>query len=155
MRNIDTTTKTKQDFLGKKSYVSSCCRRNHERRSVFVIDDRAMLLFCPICANMLVVEEASNCNRFACNTCPYVRNTTKRVIKMSLDIALLLSFSLSPTHSSLSLTSWCSWVHRENRQRAGRRFNKVVTQGCCEIHCCSKDSLCHTARPSALTSLGG
>ena len=38
-----------------------------------------MLMFCPICANVLVVEEGEKCLRFSCNTCPYIRNMTKKV----------------------------------------------------------------------------
>ncbi|KAK7091803.1 DNA-directed RNA polymerase III subunit RPC10-like [Littorina saxatilis] len=38
-----------------------------------------MLMFCPICANVLVVEEGNNCYRFACNTCPYIRNMTRKL----------------------------------------------------------------------------
>ncbi|KAG7265882.1 hypothetical protein CRUP_016145 [Coryphaenoides rupestris] len=33
-----------------------------------------MLLFCPTCGNVLIVEEGQKCLRFACNTCPYVHN---------------------------------------------------------------------------------
>ena len=38
-----------------------------------------MHLFCPNCANLLVVEEGPQCFRFACNTCPYVQNIDKKV----------------------------------------------------------------------------
>lgn len=38
-----------------------------------------MLLFCPTCANILVVEEGQNCYRFACNTCPYIQNIDRKV----------------------------------------------------------------------------
>ncbi|XP_047637123.1 DNA-directed RNA polymerase III subunit RPC10 [Phacochoerus africanus] len=43
--------------------------------------DRAvvMLLFCPGCGNGLIVEEGQRCHRFACNTCPYVHNITRKV----------------------------------------------------------------------------
>ncbi|XP_072175528.1 scavenger receptor cysteine-rich domain superfamily protein-like [Diadema setosum] len=37
------------------------------------------MLFCPTCANVLVVEEGPNCLRFACNTCPYVHNVTRKI----------------------------------------------------------------------------
>lgn len=40
----------------------------------------AMLLFCPGCGNGLIVEEGQRCHRFACNTCPYVHNITRKVI---------------------------------------------------------------------------
>lgn len=31
------------------------------------------MLFCPTCANLLMVEEAPACGlRYACNTCPYI-----------------------------------------------------------------------------------
>lgn len=39
----------------------------------------AMLLFCPSCGNGLIVEEGQRCHRFACNTCPYVHNITRKV----------------------------------------------------------------------------
>ena len=40
-----------------------------------------MLLFCPTCSNVLTVEEGTgpSCYRFACQTCPYVYNITKKV----------------------------------------------------------------------------
>lgn len=38
-----------------------------------------MLLFCPGCGNGLIVEEGQRCHRFACNTCPYVHNVTRKV----------------------------------------------------------------------------
>lgn len=40
-----------------------------------------MLLFCPTCANVLTVEEGSGPTsyRFACQTCPYVYNISKKV----------------------------------------------------------------------------
>lgn len=38
-----------------------------------------MLLFCPCCGNGLIVEEGQRCHRFACNTCPYVHNITRKV----------------------------------------------------------------------------
>lgn len=39
-----------------------------------------MLLFCPTCGNLLLVEESANCLRFSCGTCPYISNIT-RVVK--------------------------------------------------------------------------
>lgn len=38
-----------------------------------------MLLFCPTCGNLLIVEEGPRCYRFACNTCPYVQNIERTV----------------------------------------------------------------------------
>ncbi len=38
-----------------------------------------MLMFCPTCANILIVEEGPKCYRFACNTCPYIYNITKKI----------------------------------------------------------------------------
>ncbi|XP_025091407.1 DNA-directed RNA polymerase III subunit RPC10-like [Pomacea canaliculata] len=38
-----------------------------------------MLMFCPICANVLVVEEGPKCYRLACNTCPYIKNMTRKL----------------------------------------------------------------------------
>lgn len=37
------------------------------------------MLFCPACGNVLVAEEGPRCHRFACTTCPYVRNVTRKV----------------------------------------------------------------------------
>ncbi|CAH6776601.1 unknown_gene_4455 [Phodopus roborovskii] len=31
------------------------------------------------CGNGLIVEEGQRCHRFACNTCPYVHNITRKV----------------------------------------------------------------------------
>ncbi|KAI2666065.1 DNA-directed RNA polymerase III subunit RPC10 [Labeo rohita] len=39
-----------------------------------------MLLFCPTCGNVLIVEEGQRCFRFACNTCPYVHNITRKEV---------------------------------------------------------------------------
>ncbi|XP_073502253.1 DNA-directed RNA polymerase III subunit RPC10 [Phyllobates terribilis] len=39
----------------------------------------SMLLFCPTCGNVLIVEEGQKCLRFACNTCPYVHNINRKV----------------------------------------------------------------------------
>lgn len=38
-----------------------------------------MLLFCPTCSNILIVEEGLSCFRFACNTCPYVYNIKQKM----------------------------------------------------------------------------
>ena len=39
-----------------------------------------MLLFCPTCGNLLDVEEGLEDKlRFACNTCPYIFNITRRI----------------------------------------------------------------------------
>lgn len=43
------------------------------------VEAGAMLLFCPGCGNGLIVEEGQRCHRFACNTCPYVHNITRKV----------------------------------------------------------------------------
>jgi len=43
-----------------------------------------MLLFCPTCANILECEEGpSSSYRFACSTCPYIYNITKRISNRS------------------------------------------------------------------------
>lgn len=41
--------------------------------------DIAMLLFCPTCSNILLVEEGLDGFRFACNTCPYVHNIKQKI----------------------------------------------------------------------------
>ncbi|XP_065197994.1 DNA-directed RNA polymerase III subunit RPC10-like [Sycon ciliatum] len=38
-----------------------------------------MLMFCPSCGNILIVEEGPECMRFACNTCPYVHNVKRKI----------------------------------------------------------------------------
>jgi DNA-directed RNA polymerase III subunit RPC11 len=38
-----------------------------------------MLMFCPNCANILVVEEGRQSYRFACNTCPYVHAIRRKI----------------------------------------------------------------------------
>ena len=38
-----------------------------------------MLIFCPTCANILIVEQGERSYRFACNTCPYVYNLRQKV----------------------------------------------------------------------------
>ena len=35
-------------------------------------DAKTMLLFCPTCGNLLLIEESANCLRFSCSTCPYI-----------------------------------------------------------------------------------
>uniref|UniRef100_A0A1W7R9T1 DNA-directed RNA polymerase subunit n=1 Tax=Hadrurus spadix TaxID=141984 RepID=A0A1W7R9T1_9SCOR len=39
-----------------------------------------MATFCPICANILIVEEGQTRYRFACSTCPYVHNIRYKII---------------------------------------------------------------------------
>ncbi|KAI0981700.1 hypothetical protein GJ496_007946 [Pomphorhynchus laevis] len=39
-----------------------------------------MLLFCPNCGNLLIVEQGLEAFRFACNTCPYIHNISRRII---------------------------------------------------------------------------
>uniref|UniRef100_A0A914WPI8 DNA-directed RNA polymerase M/15kDa subunit domain-containing protein n=1 Tax=Plectus sambesii TaxID=2011161 RepID=A0A914WPI8_9BILA len=38
-----------------------------------------MLPFCPNCGTLLAVEEGSNCLRFGCTTCPFIRPITSKV----------------------------------------------------------------------------
>ena len=54
--------------------------KNHVKKAKGSTLDR-MLLFCPTCSNVLTVEEGTgpSCYRFACQTCPYVYNITKKV----------------------------------------------------------------------------
>ncbi|KAI9582480.1 DNA-directed RNA polymerase III subunit RPC10 [Glossina fuscipes] len=37
-----------------------------------------MLLFCPNCSNILLVEQGVSNYRFSCNTCPYIFNINKK-----------------------------------------------------------------------------
>ena len=45
-----------------------------------------MLLFCPTCGNLLMVEDGPHCYRFACNTCPYVQNI-ERTVRLEIIIS--------------------------------------------------------------------
>ncbi|XP_076457283.1 DNA-directed RNA polymerase III subunit RPC10-like [Babylonia areolata] len=38
-----------------------------------------MLIYCPVCSGVLGTEEGPYSLRFACKTCPYVRNITKKL----------------------------------------------------------------------------
>ncbi|XP_070500113.1 DNA-directed RNA polymerase III subunit RPC10 [Chironomus tepperi] len=38
-----------------------------------------MLLFCPMCSNLLLVEYSSTCLRLSCSTCPYISRIKKRI----------------------------------------------------------------------------
>jgi len=40
-----------------------------------------MALFCPTCANLLLIEAIGEGHRFYCKTCPYVFNVTSQVGK--------------------------------------------------------------------------
>lgn len=51
-----------------------------------------MLLFCPTCGNVLIVEEGQKCMRFACNTCPYIHNITRKVSWLDMIPVRLSSF---------------------------------------------------------------
>lgn len=53
-----------------------------------------MLLFCPTCGNVLIVEEGQKCMRFACNTCPYVHNITRKVSNLSSQTHIFSPFCL-------------------------------------------------------------
>uniref|UniRef100_T1IXA7 DNA-directed RNA polymerase subunit n=1 Tax=Strigamia maritima TaxID=126957 RepID=T1IXA7_STRMM len=39
-----------------------------------------MLLFCPTCANLLVIKQGFEANRFMCNSCPYVHNIRRKMV---------------------------------------------------------------------------
>lgn len=39
-----------------------------------------MLLFCPTCGNILIIEEGAGCYRFACNTCPFIHNINGKMV---------------------------------------------------------------------------
>uniref|UniRef100_A0A182M6Q1 DNA-directed RNA polymerase III subunit RPC10 n=2 Tax=Anopheles culicifacies TaxID=139723 RepID=A0A182M6Q1_9DIPT len=38
-----------------------------------------MLMFCPTCGNLLLVEEGTDALRFSCNTCPYICKIRQRI----------------------------------------------------------------------------
>ncbi|XP_012388685.2 DNA-directed RNA polymerase III subunit RPC10 [Orcinus orca] len=66
--------------MGVRSVGASARRRRTVARAVGRTGlVAAMLLFCPGCGNGLIVEEGQRCHRFACNTCPYVHNVTRKV----------------------------------------------------------------------------
>ncbi|XP_053784947.1 DNA-directed RNA polymerase III subunit RPC10-like [Desmodus rotundus] len=46
----------------------------------------SLQLLCPGCGNALVVEEGQGCLRLACNTCPYVRITSKETNRKYLKL---------------------------------------------------------------------
>lgn len=82
-----------------------------------------MLLFCPTCGNVLIVEEGQKCLRFACNTCPYVHNVTRKVGGVNFSLSLLSLFTSShpssyfnrtrstPCRSTTgSIRSWKRWM---------------------------------------------
>lgn len=58
-------------------------RENFSKYAHVEVEDliARMLLFCPTCSNVLTVEEGTGPSRyrFACQTCPYVYNITKKV----------------------------------------------------------------------------
>ncbi|XP_055624216.1 DNA-directed RNA polymerase III subunit RPC10 [Toxorhynchites rutilus septentrionalis] len=38
-----------------------------------------MLMFCPTCGNLLLVEEGTDSLRFSCNTCPYICKIKRKI----------------------------------------------------------------------------
>ena len=54
-----------------------------------------MHLFCPNCANLLVVEEGPSSYRFACNTCPYVQNIKNKVGINLVTTVIFMVFEIS------------------------------------------------------------
>ena len=73
-----------------------------------------MLTFCPVCANVLVVEEGPRCMRFACDTCPYVQNITRTVSNLPKHfcifcnfVCLLITLIWVVTHECGTLTYMC------------------------------------------------
>lgn len=55
-----------------------------------------MLLFCPTCANLLLIEEsAQGYLRFSCNTCPYISKIDRKLsskVYPKLKVTIFLSF---------------------------------------------------------------
>lgn len=70
-RRLPVTEEVSRLLIGRLHYGSI---RQNQR-----VEAGAMLLFCPGCGNGLIVEEGQRCHRFACNTCPYVHNITRKV----------------------------------------------------------------------------
>lgn len=66
---------------------------------------KKMLLFCPTCSNVLTVEEGTGPSRyrFACQTCPYVYNITKKV---SVFVVLFEDRVCSKLHWTRYNTGW-------------------------------------------------
>lgn len=70
-RRLPVTEEVSRLLIGRLHHGSA---RQNQR-----VEAGAMLLFCPGCGNGLIVEEGQRCHRFACNTCPYVHNITRKV----------------------------------------------------------------------------
>lgn len=68
---LPVTEQVRRLLIGRLHHGSARQKRGVEAGS--------MLLFCPGCGNGLIVEEGQRCHRFACNTCPYVHNITRKV----------------------------------------------------------------------------
>ena len=77
-------------------------RENFSKYAHVEVEDliARMLLFCPTCSNVLTVEEGTGPSRyrFACQTCPYVYNITKKV-STSLEGILHYKLKSSFNHS--------------------------------------------------------
>lgn len=86
---------TLKNLSGTYSLDERTSHYEHSRADVI------MLYFCPTCGNILLVESSVH-NRFACRTCPYICNVTK---KISSRIYPKLKVSLTRTPSSNSANS--------------------------------------------------
>lgn len=75
-RQLAVTEKARRLLIGRLQRGSAWQNRR--------VEAGAMLLFCPGCGNGLIVEEGQRCHRFACNTCPYVHNITRKVSSTGL-----------------------------------------------------------------------
>lgn len=92
-------------YVSSTIYPATTCRES-------ALSELAMYLFCPTCGNLLVVEEGPSCNRFSCNTCPYVQNIRQKVGHTSA-LNQLLFYSYFPfiglflQVSKVKGSGWC------------------------------------------------
>lgn len=58
------------------------------------------MLFCPTCANILMVEEGPESSlRYACNTCPYIYNIKKKISSKTFPKLKVSLLKTSPKRS--------------------------------------------------------
>ncbi len=96
--NSQTLTGHPRDPTIRDGFISGSGQEVREEVTNFsflsgILRDSKMLMFCPTCANILVIEEGQKCYRFACNTCPYIYNVTTKV-RIPLQIKVMLEREL-------------------------------------------------------------
>lgn len=78
------------------------------------------MLFCPTCANLLVVSSETGYNKWACNSCPYEFPITKQVRRASLPS--------SHERSSRTIDDLAHEARAQSRRRRPRRRGDVETR---------------------------